>query len=113
MKQRFIPTKHFIYQPFKNWLARFLQWAGIMEILPQPQHSKLPKVPPNVTSGMDWSGDASMALEIFTTPHSSPFLVPWPSPFMWTGLMHMESQPGCPALDLSYSFVLVSPQVKD
>ncbi|MBW0573900.1 hypothetical protein O181_113615 [Austropuccinia psidii MF-1] len=24
MKQKFIPTKHFIYKPFKNWLARFL-----------------------------------------------------------------------------------------
>ncbi|MBW0581624.1 hypothetical protein O181_121339 [Austropuccinia psidii MF-1] len=33
MKQKFIPTKNFIYQPFKNWLARFLQQAGIMEIL--------------------------------------------------------------------------------
>ncbi|MBW0538552.1 hypothetical protein O181_078267 [Austropuccinia psidii MF-1] len=27
MKQKFIPTKHFIYQPFKNWLSRFLQRA--------------------------------------------------------------------------------------
>ncbi|MBW0523266.1 hypothetical protein O181_062981 [Austropuccinia psidii MF-1] len=32
MKQKFIPTKNFIYQPFKNWLARFLQQAGIMNI---------------------------------------------------------------------------------
>ncbi|MBW0501073.1 hypothetical protein O181_040788 [Austropuccinia psidii MF-1] len=37
MKQRFIPTKYFIYQPFKNWLARFLQQAGIREILYQHQ----------------------------------------------------------------------------
>ncbi|MBW0555325.1 hypothetical protein O181_095040 [Austropuccinia psidii MF-1] len=74
---------------------------------------KLPKDPPNVKSGMDWSGDASLALEIFTTPHSCSFLVHWPSPFMWTGLMHMESQPGWPALDISCSFVLISPQVKD
>ncbi|MBW0506503.1 hypothetical protein O181_046218 [Austropuccinia psidii MF-1] len=35
MKQKFIPTKHFIYQTFKNWIARFLQWAGIMELLHQ------------------------------------------------------------------------------
>ncbi|MBW0502102.1 hypothetical protein O181_041817 [Austropuccinia psidii MF-1] len=27
MKQKFIPTKNFIYQPFKNWLARFLHQA--------------------------------------------------------------------------------------
>ncbi|MBW0579473.1 hypothetical protein O181_119188 [Austropuccinia psidii MF-1] len=35
MKQKFIPTKHFIYQQFKNWLSRFLQRAGIIEILHQ------------------------------------------------------------------------------
>ncbi|MBW0551315.1 hypothetical protein O181_091030 [Austropuccinia psidii MF-1] len=34
------PIKHFIYQPFKNWLARFLQRAGIMEILHQHQQSQ-------------------------------------------------------------------------
>ncbi|MBW0473678.1 hypothetical protein O181_013393 [Austropuccinia psidii MF-1] len=28
-----IPTKNFIHQPFKDWLARFLQCGGIMEIL--------------------------------------------------------------------------------
>ncbi|MBW0550723.1 hypothetical protein O181_090438 [Austropuccinia psidii MF-1] len=43
MKQSFIPKKHFIYQPFKNWLARFLKWAGIIEILHQHQHSQTPK----------------------------------------------------------------------
>ncbi|MBW0472157.1 hypothetical protein O181_011872 [Austropuccinia psidii MF-1] len=70
MKQKFIPTKHFIYQPFKNWLARFLQQAGIMEILHQHQQSQIPEVPPNVTSGMDWSGDTSLGLEIsITTIH--------------------------------------------
>ncbi|MBW0577320.1 hypothetical protein O181_117035 [Austropuccinia psidii MF-1] len=46
MKQKFIPTKHFIYQPFKNWLARFLQKAGIMEILHQHQQSQTPKGSP-------------------------------------------------------------------
>ncbi|MBW0543659.1 hypothetical protein O181_083374 [Austropuccinia psidii MF-1] len=61
---------------------------------------------------MDWSGDASLALEISTTPHSCPFLVHWPSPFMCTGLIHMESQPGWPVLDLSCLFVLISPQCK-
>ncbi|MBW0569665.1 hypothetical protein O181_109380, partial [Austropuccinia psidii MF-1] len=39
MKQNFIPKKHFIYKPFKNWLARFLQRDGIMEILHQNQQS--------------------------------------------------------------------------
>ncbi|MBW0577654.1 hypothetical protein O181_117369 [Austropuccinia psidii MF-1] len=42
MKQKFIPTKHFIYQPFKNFLARFLQRAGIMESLHQNQQSQTP-----------------------------------------------------------------------
>ncbi|MBW0478457.1 hypothetical protein O181_018172 [Austropuccinia psidii MF-1] len=74
---------------------------------------KLLKVPPNVISGMEWSGDTSLELEISMTPHSCPFLVHWPSPFMCTGSMHMESQPGWPALDLSCLFVLISPQVKD
>ncbi|MBW0527184.1 hypothetical protein O181_066899 [Austropuccinia psidii MF-1] len=36
---------------------------------------KFPKVPPNVTSGMDWSGDTSLELETEMTPHSCPFLV--------------------------------------
>ncbi|MBW0520394.1 hypothetical protein O181_060109 [Austropuccinia psidii MF-1] len=35
MKQKFIPKKHLIYQPFRNWLARFLQRVGIIEILNQ------------------------------------------------------------------------------
>ncbi|MBW0492847.1 hypothetical protein O181_032562 [Austropuccinia psidii MF-1] len=39
MKKKFIPTKLFSYQKFKNWLARFLQQAGIMEILHQHQQS--------------------------------------------------------------------------
>ncbi|MBW0576913.1 hypothetical protein O181_116628 [Austropuccinia psidii MF-1] len=56
MKQKFIPTKHFIYQPFKNWLARFLQRAGIMEILHQHQQSQTPKGSPkcNVLDGLVW-----------------------------------------------------------
>ncbi|MBW0501650.1 hypothetical protein O181_041365 [Austropuccinia psidii MF-1] len=37
MKQRFTPTKNLIYQLFKNWLTRFLQQAGIVEILNQDQ----------------------------------------------------------------------------
>ncbi|MBW0542633.1 hypothetical protein O181_082348 [Austropuccinia psidii MF-1] len=53
MKQKFIPTKHYIYQQFKNWLGRFLQQAGIMEILHQNQQSQTPKVLPNVKSGMN------------------------------------------------------------
>ncbi|MBW0494127.1 hypothetical protein O181_033842 [Austropuccinia psidii MF-1] len=35
MKQKFISTKHLIYQPLKNWLSRFLQSVGILEILNQ------------------------------------------------------------------------------
>ncbi|MBW0591012.1 hypothetical protein O181_130727, partial [Austropuccinia psidii MF-1] len=56
MKQKFIPTKHFIYQPFKNWLARFLQRAGIMEILHQHQQSQTPKGSPkcDVWDGLVW-----------------------------------------------------------
>ncbi|MBW0539561.1 hypothetical protein O181_079276 [Austropuccinia psidii MF-1] len=43
MKQKFIPKKHFIDQPFKGWLARFRQQAGIMEILHQHQQSQTSK----------------------------------------------------------------------
>ncbi|MBW0490716.1 hypothetical protein O181_030431 [Austropuccinia psidii MF-1] len=39
MKQIFVPTKHFIYQPLKTFLAIFLQQAGIVEILTQHQQS--------------------------------------------------------------------------
>ncbi|MBW0522792.1 hypothetical protein O181_062507 [Austropuccinia psidii MF-1] len=46
IKQEFIPTKHLIYQPFKNWLSRFLQWPVIMEILHQHQKSQIPKGSP-------------------------------------------------------------------
>ncbi|MBW0567485.1 hypothetical protein O181_107200 [Austropuccinia psidii MF-1] len=46
MKQDFIPTKHFIYQPFKSWLSSFLQQPGIMEILHQYQQSQTPKGSP-------------------------------------------------------------------
>ncbi|MBW0470579.1 hypothetical protein O181_010294 [Austropuccinia psidii MF-1] len=56
MKQNFIPTKHFIYQPIKNWLFRFLQRAGIMEVLHQNQHSQLPKGSPkcDIWDGLVW-----------------------------------------------------------
>ncbi|MBW0567211.1 hypothetical protein O181_106926 [Austropuccinia psidii MF-1] len=113
MKQRFLPTKHFIYQPSKNWLARFLQRAGIMEILHQNQQSQTPKGSSKceIWDGLVWR--RFNGTRYIHDPHSWPFLVHWPSPFMWTGLMHMESQPGWPELDLSCSFVLISPQVKD
>ncbi|MBW0471188.1 hypothetical protein O181_010903 [Austropuccinia psidii MF-1] len=113
MKKKCIPTKNFIYQPFKIALPDFSSGLELWKFCININNPKFLKVPPNVTSGMDWSGDTSLALEIFTTPHSCQFLVHWPSPFMWTGLMHMESQPGWPALDLSCSFVFISPQVKD
>ncbi|MBW0561089.1 hypothetical protein O181_100804 [Austropuccinia psidii MF-1] len=56
MKQRFIPKKHFIYQPFKNWLSTFLQWAGIMEILNQHQQSQTPQGSPKCDfwDGLVW-----------------------------------------------------------
>ncbi|MBW0485589.1 hypothetical protein O181_025304 [Austropuccinia psidii MF-1] len=113
MKQTLIPTKSFIYQPFKNWLDRFLQQAGIMEILHQHSPSQIPKGSPKCDIWDYWSGEASFSLEISMSPHSFAFLVHWPSRFMWTVLMHMESQPGWPALDLSCLFVLISPQVED
>ncbi|MBW0543045.1 hypothetical protein O181_082760 [Austropuccinia psidii MF-1] len=46
IKKIFIPTKNFIYQPFKNLLARFLQQAVIMEIMHQHQQSQIPKGSP-------------------------------------------------------------------
>ncbi|MBW0585007.1 hypothetical protein O181_124722 [Austropuccinia psidii MF-1] len=56
MKQKFIPTKHFIYQPFENWLSRFLQRAGIMEILHQHQQSQIPGNSPkyDIWDGLVW-----------------------------------------------------------
>ncbi|MBW0504397.1 hypothetical protein O181_044112 [Austropuccinia psidii MF-1] len=87
--------------------ARMLElWKFCIKI----NNSKFPKVPPNVTSGMYWSGDASLALEISMTPHSSPFLVNWASQLMWTDSMHMEIQSAWPALDLSFLFFLISPK---
>ncbi|MBW0472015.1 hypothetical protein O181_011730 [Austropuccinia psidii MF-1] len=94
----------------KSGLPDFSRGLELWRFCININNPKLPKVPPNVTSGMDWSGDTSLALEKFTTPHSCPFLVHWPSPFMWTGLIHMESQPSWPALNLSYSFVLIYPK---
>ncbi|MBW0490732.1 hypothetical protein O181_030447 [Austropuccinia psidii MF-1] len=46
IKQRFIPTKNFIYEQFKNWLSRILQRAAIIEILHQNQKSQIPKGSP-------------------------------------------------------------------
>ncbi|MBW0558254.1 hypothetical protein O181_097969 [Austropuccinia psidii MF-1] len=45
-----------MYQPFKNWLARFLQWAGIMEILHQHQQSQTPEGSPkcDIWDGLVW-----------------------------------------------------------
>ncbi|MBW0556899.1 hypothetical protein O181_096614, partial [Austropuccinia psidii MF-1] len=56
MKQKFIPTKHFIYQPFKNRLARFLQQAVIMEILHQHEQSQTLKGSPKcyIWDGLVW-----------------------------------------------------------
>ncbi|MBW0511716.1 hypothetical protein O181_051431 [Austropuccinia psidii MF-1] len=56
LKETFLPTKPFIYQPFKNWLARFLQWAGIKEILHQYQQSQTPKGSPKceIWDGLVW-----------------------------------------------------------
>ncbi|MBW0526612.1 hypothetical protein O181_066327 [Austropuccinia psidii MF-1] len=56
MKQKFISTKHFSYQPFKNWLPRFLQPAGIMEIRHQHQQPQTPKCSPkcDIWDGLVW-----------------------------------------------------------
>ncbi|MBW0470657.1 hypothetical protein O181_010372 [Austropuccinia psidii MF-1] len=113
MKQNIIPTKHSIYQPFKNWLSRFLLQAGIMEILYQHQQSQTPEGSPkcDIWDGLVWR--CFTCTRNIHDPHSCPFLVHWPSPFMWTGLMHMESQPSWPSLDLLCLFVLISRQVED
>ncbi|MBW0504696.1 hypothetical protein O181_044411 [Austropuccinia psidii MF-1] len=54
--RKFLSKKHFIYQPFKNWLFRFLQWAGIMKILHQHQQSQIPKGSPKceIWDGLVW-----------------------------------------------------------
>ncbi|MBW0509832.1 hypothetical protein O181_049547 [Austropuccinia psidii MF-1] len=53
IKEKFIPTKDFIYQPLKNLLSRFLQRAGIMEILHQHQQSPNAEGSPK---GKIWDG---------------------------------------------------------
>ncbi|MBW0528330.1 hypothetical protein O181_068045 [Austropuccinia psidii MF-1] len=53
MEQNFRPSKHFISQPFKKWLARFLQQARIMEVLHQHQQSQIPKGSPKCDN---WDG---------------------------------------------------------
>ncbi|MBW0568270.1 hypothetical protein O181_107985 [Austropuccinia psidii MF-1] len=56
MKQNLIPTKHFIHQKFKNCIARFLQRAGIMEILHQHQQSQIAEGSPkcDIWDGLVW-----------------------------------------------------------
>ncbi|MBW0568990.1 hypothetical protein O181_108705, partial [Austropuccinia psidii MF-1] len=56
IKKGIIPTKHFIYQSFKSWCARFLQKAEIMEILHQHQKSQTPKGSPkcDIWYGLVW-----------------------------------------------------------
>ncbi|MBW0575768.1 hypothetical protein O181_115483 [Austropuccinia psidii MF-1] len=74
IKQNFIPTKHFIYQPLKNWLSRFLQWAGIMEILHQHQQSQIPEASPNcdIWDGLFWRRFTGTR-----TINDSPFMSIW------------------------------------
>ncbi|MBW0514200.1 hypothetical protein O181_053915 [Austropuccinia psidii MF-1] len=62
---------------------------------------KFLKVPPNVTSRMDWSGDASLGHKISMTPIHVHSLCIGLLYLCGLVLMHMESQPGWPALDLS------------
>ncbi|MBW0570703.1 hypothetical protein O181_110418 [Austropuccinia psidii MF-1] len=81
-----------------------------MEILHQHQQSQTPEGSPkcDIWDGLVWrrfTGTRNI--------HNPPFMsIPGalPSPFMWTGLMHMESQRGWSALDLSCSFVLIYPK---
>ncbi|MBW0475645.1 hypothetical protein O181_015360 [Austropuccinia psidii MF-1] len=56
MKEKSIPKKHFIYQPFKNWLSRFLQKTGIMEIMHQHQQSQISEGSPKckIWDGLVW-----------------------------------------------------------
>ncbi|MBW0498338.1 hypothetical protein O181_038053 [Austropuccinia psidii MF-1] len=51
-------TKPFIYQPFKNWISRFLQKAGIMEILNHHQQSQKPEsaLKCDIWYGLIWRG---------------------------------------------------------
>ncbi|MBW0497938.1 hypothetical protein O181_037653 [Austropuccinia psidii MF-1] len=106
-------TKNFIHQQFKNWLARFLQWAGIMGMLHQHQQSQIPKGSPkyDIYDVLVWR--CFTQTRNINDPHSCPLPGNWPPPFMLAGSMHEESQPGWPALGLSCLFVLISPQVTD
>ncbi|MBW0501531.1 hypothetical protein O181_041246 [Austropuccinia psidii MF-1] len=56
IKQTFIPKKHFIYQPFKNWLSSFFQRAGMIEIMHQNQQSQIPRGSPkcDILDGLVW-----------------------------------------------------------
>ncbi|MBW0556818.1 hypothetical protein O181_096533 [Austropuccinia psidii MF-1] len=56
IENKFIPTKDFIYQQFKNWLAIFLQGAGILQILNQQKKFQIPKGSPKcvIWDGLVW-----------------------------------------------------------
>ncbi|MBW0496678.1 hypothetical protein O181_036393 [Austropuccinia psidii MF-1] len=69
MKQKVIPAKHSIYQPYFS--SRLELWKLCINI----NNPKFPKVSPNVKSGMDWSADTSLSLETSMTPNSYPFPV--------------------------------------
>ncbi|MBW0554075.1 hypothetical protein O181_093790 [Austropuccinia psidii MF-1] len=60
---------------FPAFSRRLALWKFCIDI----NNPKTLKVPPNVTSGMDQSGDTSLAPEISMNPHSCPFPVHWPS----------------------------------
>ncbi|MBW0520523.1 hypothetical protein O181_060238 [Austropuccinia psidii MF-1] len=62
IKHKFIPKKHFIYQPFKNWLSRFSSRLELWKFCININNPKFLKVPLNVTSERDWSGDTSLEL---------------------------------------------------
>ncbi|MBW0505146.1 hypothetical protein O181_044861 [Austropuccinia psidii MF-1] len=46
IKNKSIPKKKLKYQTLNNWIAKFLQWAGIMEFLHQHQQSPKPEGSP-------------------------------------------------------------------
>ncbi|MBW0567303.1 hypothetical protein O181_107018 [Austropuccinia psidii MF-1] len=71
MKQIFIPKNHFIYKPFSNCLAGFLQKAGIMEILHQHQQSQTPK---DSSKCEIWDGLVWRRFTGTTNIHEPPFM---------------------------------------
>ncbi|MBW0474944.1 hypothetical protein O181_014659 [Austropuccinia psidii MF-1] len=68
IKQIFLPTKHSSINHSKIGFPDLYSALEVCRFCISINNPRFPKVPPNVTSGMDCSGDALLELEISITP---------------------------------------------